>query len=166
MTRANWDIFTGLDLNDSTWRKNTQFVCLKRPNARLALKEKHVERTFAKLCFDKKLNTCGPKPYPMTILIFSDMFKASYVVKQRIHSRFSAICIDDEPLRGRTACALRRTIACNSEEFFLGTMLTYAGLSTAPICSWTIVAEDWSAGAIHPNYIIIRTSIATFMKST
>lgn len=29
----------------------------------------------------------------------------------------------------------------------MGTMLAYGGLSTAPNCSWTIVAEDWRAGA-------------------
>ena len=54
MIRANWNFFRGLDLNASVWRKHTQFAMLQRPHAQLALREQHVERAFARLCFDEK----------------------------------------------------------------------------------------------------------------
>ena len=50
-----------------------------------------------------------------------------------------------------TPPACHRSIACNSEEFYVGTLLNYYGEGQkkyAPHCIWTIVAEDWTKGTV------------------
>lgn len=56
MIRENWNFFEGLDL-DSVWRKHTQFATLRRPHAQLVLRERHVERSFARLCYNETEKT-------------------------------------------------------------------------------------------------------------
>ena len=54
MIRANWRFQNAPELPNSTWRKSSQFLMLRRSDARLVLREERVERTLAKLCYDFK----------------------------------------------------------------------------------------------------------------